>query len=83
MKRKLEIIPIRNIKEACITGHLTQPLRVGEKAIIRLQTGQSIITSCVKKILEVSETNTIFVTHNTIYNLSYNISPTGTEVNCA
>lgn len=83
MNKQIQMIPVRIIKEASITGHLAQPMRVGERAIIRLQTGQSIITSCVKQILEASENSTIFVTCNTLYNLSYNVSPTGTEVNCA
>lgn len=69
-------------KEITLTGHLSLPIHVGERAWIHTA-GQFITTSLVKQILEVSEFGIIFETCNTIYNLSYTRVPIGTGVMCA
>ncbi|MDD3279538.1 MAG: hypothetical protein PHG16_11790 [Lachnospiraceae bacterium] len=69
-------------KRIALTGHLSLPLRIGERAWICVA-GQSITTSLVKQILEVSESRIIFETCNTIYSLSYARVPARTEVMCA
>lgn len=65
--RKIEK-PIK--RQVILTGILSLPLRVGERAWIR-QTNQSITTSTVQKIWEVSEDCIVFETCNTIYQLQY------------
>lgn len=57
-------------KQVMLTGLLSLPLRVGERAWIR-QTNQTITTSTVQKIWEVSEDYIVFETCNTIYQLQY------------
>ena len=71
-------------KQTILTGTLSLPLRIGERAWIR-QTNQCITTSTVQKIWEVSEDYIIFETCNTIYRLQYARLPVGmaAEVMCA
>ncbi|MDO4274136.1 MAG: hypothetical protein Q4D16_10730 [Eubacteriales bacterium] len=73
-----------NKKQVLLTGILSLPLRVGERAWIR-QTNQCITTSTVEKIWEVSEDCIVFETCNTIYQLQYERFPIGmaAEVMCA
>lgn len=73
----------RNEKTISLSGFLSLPLRVNERAFI-LQGGQnSILTSTVKEILEVSSSGVVFRTCNTLYRLSYTSVPNTNEVMCA
>lgn len=65
-----------------ITGNLALPIRIGERAWITAS-GQSLMTSTVKRILEVSYSGVIFETQNSIYNLGYATVPNEAEVMCA
>nr|WP_217936759.1 hypothetical protein [Enterocloster clostridioformis] len=70
-------------RELSLTGTLSLPLRLGERALIFQGTSQSILTSPVKEILEVSSYGVVFRTCNTIYRLSYTTAPNETGVMCA
>lgn len=78
------IIPIikEQKKQVALTGYLSLPLRVGERAFIR-HGSQSIVTSTVKTILEVSADGVVFETCNTIYSIVYALVPLESEVMCA
>lgn len=69
-------------KQIVLTGSLSLPLRIGERAFILCQ-NQALSTTIVKQILEVSECGVIFETCNTIYRLRYATFPVATEVMCA
>lgn len=69
-------------KQVALTGFLSLPLRVGERAFI-YHGGQTIATSPVNQILEVSEDGVIFETLNTLYTLVYTTIPLKNEVMCA
>ncbi len=69
-------------KQVALTGFLTMPLHVGERAWIH-HGSQTISTSPVKQILEVSADGVVFETMNTIYSLIYTFIPIETEVMCA
>ena len=65
-----------------LTGNLSLSLRIGERAWLNVY-GQSLMTSVVIRILEVSLTGVIFETQNTIYHLNYTEIPIVSEVMCA
>lgn len=69
-------------KELILTGTLSLPLKVGERAWIHVQ-NQTITTSVVKQIMEVSETGIVFETCNSIYRLDYARLPMCHGVMCA
>ncbi|MDD2981017.1 MAG: hypothetical protein PHN80_13760 [Hespellia sp.] len=69
-------------KQVALTGFLVLPLRIGERAFIS-HGQQSIATSSVQQILEVSNDGIVFETRNTIYSLVYTTMPIETEVMCA
>ena len=75
-------ITSRKKKEICITGSLSVPLRAGNQAWI-FSTDRIITTSTVNQILEVSDNGVVFETCNTIYQLTYLLSPQKVEVMCA
>lgn len=77
------VIPLKdNTKnQIALTGFLMLPLRPGERACIR-HGKQTISTSAVFRILEVSEDSIVFETCNSIYTLVYSMIPE-TEVICA
>lgn len=83
MKNKT-IIPMvkEGKKQVALTGYLSLPLRVGERAFIR-HGSQTIITSTVKTILEVSADGVVFETCNTMYSIVYALVPLESEVMCA
>lgn len=66
-------------KELHLTGYLSLPLRVGDRAWI---TGIHP-TSEVEKIWEVSESGILFETKNIIYRLDYTTANAKTGVICA
>lgn len=68
-------------KQVRLTGSLSLPLRVGECAFIRQQ-NQTLSTTTVIQILEVSEYGVTFETCNTVYRLKYTTFPV-TGVMCA
>ena len=76
----LQMQPIHK-KQIVLTGTLSLPLRIGEKAYLTYQ-NQSVITSQVKRILEVSAQGIVFETCNTIYRLNFT-RITKMEVMCA
>lgn len=82
-KRKNRELTISKSKEQALTGFLSLPLRVGERALIFQGCQQSLLTSPVKEILEVSSYGVVFRTHNTTYRLSYMPAPNENEVRCA
>lgn len=79
---KIEEIIQKPKKIVSITGSLSLPLRVDERAFIH-SSGHSIITSKVKCILEVSDAGIIFETFHTVYNLRYETIAKPNEVMCA
>lgn len=83
MKKQLfTIVTQTPKKELNLTGTLSLPLRVGERAWIYAQ-NQIITTSVVKQILEVSETGIRFETCNFVYRLDYARLPMRHGVMCA
>lgn len=72
-----------NHREVLITGILSLPLRVGERALIFRGSQPSVMTSSVKEILEVSAYGVTFRTCNTVYRLSYATDFSANEVMCA
>ena len=60
-------------KEYVLTGILSLPLHLGERAWI-YSYNQTFATSPVQSILEVSENGVVFETCNSIYRLSYTLS---------
>lgn len=83
MKNNKKICKLNDSKkQIALTGTLALPLRVGERALISYQ-NQSIITSSVKQILEVSDHGVIFETCNTLYDLTFIWIPIETGVLCA
>ena len=66
-----------------VTGMLALPLHTGERAFILLPSGNSMITSVVKAILEVSCSGVKFETGRRIYDLRYETSARPEEVMCA
>lgn len=80
--QSLRIINNTRKKSIYLTGNLAMSLRIGERAWINTH-GQTLMTSVVIKILEVSQTGVVFETKNTIYNLNYTAVPTEVEVMCA
>ncbi|BDF35866.1 hypothetical protein CE91St62_39280 [Lachnospiraceae bacterium] len=68
-------------KTQILTGTLSLPLRVGERAWITYG-NQTITTSLVRYIWEVAPDSILFETCNTIYRLNY-LSAAKTEVMCA
>lgn len=83
LKEKIKKITSIEPREISLTGTLSLPLRLGERALIFQGTSQSILTSPVKEILEVSSYGVVFRTCNTIYRLSYTTAPNETGVMCA
>ena len=83
MIEKIKAITQSNPKELTLTGILSLPLRVGERALIFRGYQPSVLTSPVKEILEVSSYGVIFRTCNTLYHLNYTPMPDATEVKCA
>lgn len=69
-------------KELHLTGYLSLPLRVGDRAWIISNSGIHP-TSEVEKIWEVSESGILFETKNIIYRLDYNTANAKTGVICA
>lgn len=69
-------------KELHLTGYLSLPLRVGERAWIISNLGIHP-TSEVEKIWEVSESGVLFETKNIIYRLDYTTANAKTGVICA
>ena len=59
-------------KEYVLTGILSLPLHLGERAWI-YSYNQTFATSPVQSILEVSENGVVFETCNSIYRLSYTV----------
>lgn len=82
-KEKIRKLSITKTKEQALTGFLSLPLRVGERALIFQDSQQSLLTSPVKEILEVSSYGVVFRTCNTTYRLSYMPAPNENEVICA
>ena len=78
------IIPLvkEEKKQVALTGYLSLPLRIGERALI-CHGCQTIMTSTVKTILEVSADGVVFETCNTIYSIVYALAPLESEVMCA
>lgn len=83
MNEKIKAITQNNPKELTLTGNLSLPLRVGERALIFQGYQPSILTSPVKEILEVSSYGIVFRTCNTLYRLNYAPTPDIAEVKCA
>ena len=83
LKEKIKKITSIGPREISLTGTLSLPLRPGERALIFQGTTQSILTSPVKEILEVSAYGVVFRTCNTIYRLSYTTLSNETGVMCA
>lgn len=69
-------------KEYVLTGILSLPLHLGERAWI-YSYNQTFVTSPVQSILEVSENGVVFETCNSIYRLSYTRVPMEIEAMCA
>ena len=69
-------------KELHLTGYLSLPLRVGERARNNSNTGIHP-SSEVEKIWEVSEPGVLFETKNIIYRLNYTTANAKTGVICA
>ena len=69
-------------KELHLTGYLSLPLRVGDRACIISNSGIHP-TSEVEKIWEVSESGILFETKNIIYRLDYTTANAKTGVICA
>lgn len=80
--RNIIPLPKEEKKKVALTGFLSLPLRVGERAFIN-HGSHSIMTSTVKIIVEVSAEGVIFETNNTIYSISYATVPEESEVMCA
>lgn len=81
--QKVKRISPMSQKETTLTGTLFLPLRVDERALILQGNRQSVLTSPVKEILEVSSYGVVFRTCNTTYRLSYMPVPNENEVMCA
>lgn len=82
MNAKLQLMPKQTKKELFITGILSLPLRVNERAFFF--TGyNSILTTPVQHITEVSVDGVVFETKNTIYHLTYSHQHSEVEVMCA
>ncbi len=81
--REQKLIPIKSKKKnyRILTGALSLPLKVGERAWI-CYGSQTITTTPVQCIWEVSPDGLLFETYNTIYQLNF-ISEANTEVMCA
>lgn len=82
MKNKKLTLHTTQKKEYVLTGILSLPLHLGERAWI-YSYGQTFVTSPVQRILEVSENGVVFETCNSIYRLSYTRIPTEAEAMCA
>lgn len=82
-KEKIRKLSITKPKEQILTGFLSLPLRIGERALIFQDVQQSLLTSPVTEILEVSSYGVVFRTCNTTYRLSYMPVPNENEVICA
>lgn len=80
-ERKLLKLMERKKKRQILTGTLSLPLRVGERAWI-CYGSHTITTTPVMHIWEVSTDGIIFETCNSIYELNYVFYP-NTEVMCA
>lgn len=82
--RREKIIKLQNNrkKEIFVTGTLSLPLRVGERAWFFVN-HRSVFTTSVEQILEVNFDGVIFQTRNTIYHLTYAHIPAKSEVICA
>ena len=80
-KKKIVKLTNQKKKHQLLTGTLSLPLRVGERALISYGS-QIITTTPVLRILEVSTDGILFETCNTIYELQYIFNPI-TEVMCA
>ncbi len=78
---KIAVIP-KQKKTVHLTAMLYLPLKLHERAWI-LCGSQSLSTSLVKRILEVSADGIVFETENTIYHLTYARGPAEIEVMCA
>lgn len=80
-EKKIRFIHPAKKEEQNITGTLTLPLKLGERAFIRYGS-QSMVTSPVMQIWEVSRDSVTFETCHSLYRLSYTPCPQ-TEVMCA
>lgn len=78
---KLMYLSKEKKKQHILTGTLSLPLRIGERAWISYGS-HTITTSKVMNIWEVSADGIVFETCNTIYKLNYEFYPK-TEVMCA
>lgn len=83
MEAKVTNFHSQKEKELVISGLLSLPLRVNERAMIYRGGKGSILTSPVKEILEVSAYSVVFRTCNTLYRLSYTPISNENEVMCA
>ena len=82
MKNRIMTLHNTTKKEHLLTGVLSMPLHLGERAWI-YTCNQTMITSPVQTILEVSENGVVFETCNSIYRLSYTRVPIVMEAMCA
>ena len=82
MKNKIMTLHTTKKKEYHLTGVLSTPLHLGERAWI-YSCSQTFATSPVQSILEVSENGVVFETCNSIYRLSYTRVPMEMEAMCA
>ncbi|MDO4275084.1 MAG: hypothetical protein Q4D16_15555 [Eubacteriales bacterium] len=80
-EEKLVKLSERKKKKQILTGTLSLPLRVGERAWI-CYGSHTITTTPVVHIWEVSTEGILFETRNTVYELNYIFNP-NTEVMCA
>ena len=83
IKEKIQKMNCVKKREIELTGTLSLPLRVGERALLLQGSQQSLLTSPVKEILEVSSYGVVFQTCNTRYRLSYTTIANTNEVMCA
>ena len=81
-KEKITKLQLKKKREVSVTGTLSLPLRVGERAWFFVN-HRSVFTTTVEQILEVNFDRVIFETRNTIYHLTYAHIPAEIEVMCA
>ena len=82
MNTKFQLKPKQAKKELFITGILSLPLRVNERALF-FTSDKSVLTTPVQYIREVSMDGIVFETKNTIYHLTYSHQSSEIEVICA
>lgn len=69
-------------KEIYLAGSIQLPLSIGKRAWI-ISSGQTIITSAVIQIMELSTFGVVFETCHSVYKVYHAPTPMGTEVRCA